>query len=126
MALQKCLFNPQDSSSSNTFNSLKTQQSALNALIAVYCSEGKAHLALLCTLKLLNCNELVYVSAMHPSSMSSNLCKLIGRLGIDRVYRDLRSIKKDQQGDSNIMGGCEKIQEFLDAMKDAKIHGYDY
>lgn len=105
---------------------MKCQQSALNELIKMYCSEGKSHLALLCSLKLLTCNEMIYVSSIHPSQMSMNLCKMISKLGIDRIYRDLRSIKRDQQDQGGATEGCDKIYEFLNSMKDAKVHGYDY
>ena len=123
MALQKCLFNS-ESSTSNTFDSLKTHQTALNALIAIYCAEGKSHLALLCFLKLFGCNEAVYNTCIHPCQASLNLCALIGKVGIDRIYRDLRSIQRDQQlADTSVF---TKLHDLLNSMKDAKIHGYDY
>lgn len=119
MAYQKCLFS---SNQVDSYDFNKTQQSALTALIQIYCQETRSQLALLCCLRLINCQEKVYYSALHPSVMSSNLCSLIGRIGLKKVQCDLKAIKGQQSSNET----WNKLKSLLDFFSEAKIHGFDY
>ena len=119
LAFQKCLFS---SNQVDSYDFNKTQQSALTALIQIYCQENRPQLALLCCLRLINCQEKVYTSALHPTVMSTNLCSLIGRIGLKRVQIDLRGIKEQQSSNET----WNKLKSLLDYFSEAKIHGFDY
>lgn len=119
MAFQKCLFS---STPVDSYDFNKIHQSALQNLIQIYCQELRPQLALLCCLRLITCQEKVYDSALHPSTASTNLCNLIGRIGINKVFCELRAIKGQQSSSE----AWNKLNSLLQFFKDAKIHGYDY
>lgn len=119
MAFQKCLFS---SNQVDSYDFNKTQQIALTNLIQIYCQESRSQLALLCCLRLINCQEKVYTSALHPTTFSTNLCSLIGRIGMKRVRIDLKAIKGQQSSNET----WNKLNSLLDFFHETKIHGYDY
>ena len=119
LAFQKCLFS---SNQSDSYDFNKTHQSALTSLIQIYSQESRPQLALLCSLRLISCQEKVYASALHPTTMSASLCGLIGKVGMKRVESDLRAIK----GQQSTTEAWNKLYSLLQFFKDAKIHGFDY
>ncbi len=120
LAYQKCLFAVNNQTDSYDFN--KFQQTALTHLIQIYCQENRPQLALLCSLRLINCQENVYVSVLHPTQMSTSLCGLVGRIGLKKVQSDLRAIK-GQQGTGE---AWTRLDSLLESLKQSKIHGFDY
>ena len=119
MAFQKCLFSTNQVDSYD-FN--KAQQQALHNLIQIYCQELRPQLALLCCLRLINCQEKVYSSALHPITFSFNLCSLIGRIGLKRVRSDLNAIKGQQSSNET----WNKLKSLLDFFQESKVNGYDH
>jgi hypothetical protein len=119
LAFQKCLFT---SNQVDSYDFNKTQLCALTNLIQIYCQESRPQLALLCCLRLINCQEKVYTSALHPTIMSSNLCSLIGRIGLKRARSDLKAIKGQQSSTES----WNKLKSLLDFFHESKIHGFDY
>ena len=139
LAYQKCLFSSSSSSSSskNTLNTntpnttvntslnydqLKMVNSALTDLIQIYCKEGRAQLSILCTLRLLNTQKSLYSSLLHPTQTSFDLCGLVERVGIKRIECELRN-GTGTEGESE---GKKRLEEFLEFIKNAKVHGYNY
>ena len=106
-----------------SFEYNKIIEGSLKSLILIYCNEGRSQLALLCTLRLLNCQERVYTSLMHPSKISMNLCNLVERTGLKRLSADLRSVNQEDLRNSE---GWKKLNDFFKFLKDSKVHGYDY
>ena len=124
LAYQKCLFTEvEDTNIMLSFEYNKIIEGSLKSLILIYCNEGRSQLALLCTLRLLNCQERVYTSLMHPSKISMNLCNLVERTGLKRLSADLRSVNQEDLRNSE---GWKKLNDFFKFLKDSKVHGYDY
>lgn len=145
LAYQKCLFSTSTSGSSSGSNSgskntpntlsdntlnpktlnydqLKMVNSALTDLIQIYCKEGRTQLSILCTLRLLNTQKSLYSSLLHPTQTSFDLCGLVERVGIKRIESELRN-GTGTEGESD---GKKRLEEFLEFLKNAKVHGYNY
>ena len=119
LAHQKCLFITAAAPSLQFYNQLKMINSALIALIQIYCKEGRVQLSILCTLRLLNSQRSLYSSLLHPTRVSFDLCGLIERVGLKRVESEMRTCGEESEGK-------KKLEEFLEFVKNAKIHGYNY